>query len=210
MFARNLSLSDLDYARTCILDHPTCYGIKIDHRVLIERISELIKNNTVVGVFQDDMCLGISSQTFWATIPIWHMSNLYLKRNSQGLYMGDKEFNVIGLLLEASIKNAESKGYFEFYYVIRDSLSFSRKNQGYDAISKSNPNVAIRYRFENIHILKSEDDIKWQYLENLVGALGRQALKNKKTLIIRRAVIHQEFKFSELLTDTTITKGNLI
>lgn len=202
MFARNLSLDDVDHALSCILDHHTCYGIKIDHNVLIDRIAELIKNNIVVGVFQDDVCLGISSQTFWASMPIWHMSNLYLKRNSPGLYMGDKELRIIGLLLEKSIKNAEAKEYFEFYYVIRDSLSFNRKNQGYDTISKSNPDVATRYRFDNIHILKSEDDVKWSYLENLVGALGRQALKNKKTLIIRRAVIHQEFKFPELLIDT--------
>ncbi len=195
MLVRILSKNDLDHVYSCLVEHDTCYGVKIDHEVLLERNRELIDTGNVLGAFVGGYCLGVCSQKFWKLLPAWVLSNLYLKKNSQGLYMGKKEFNVVGALMEFGIKNAESKNYFEFYYVVRDGVKPSRKLQGLNYFLETNPDIPNRYNFDNIHILQSREDVNWAYLDNIVGIVGKTALDNKKTLVVRRATIKQEYRF---------------
>jgi hypothetical protein len=92
-------------------------------------------------------------------------------------------------MMAAGIKYAETKEYFEFYYVVRDSISTSRKKNVKKIIETVNPSLFLeRYEIENIHFLSNLADIKWDYIREIIGDVGIKTLssQNNKTLVIRR------------------------
>jgi hypothetical protein len=196
MKVRQLTSNDLKDIEWCIRQHKTCYTVPIRHDEVISRVMELTDSGYVCGVYDGQDCVGICTQSYWSRRPVWTISNLYLSIVTDNLYMGKKHLDIIGLLMENTILKAESKNIFEFYYVIRDNLDYhvTRKKQGFDSISQSSSYVATRYRFENIHYLKSVNDIKWEYIKDLIGNIGASALEKNKSLLIRRATILPEFR----------------
>lgn len=194
MIVRNLDFFDLNNILSCIKTHSTCYSIPINYEDLLNNFKHTIEKGMAYGVFDNDECIGCCTQNFYSQIPAWKLSNLYLKNNKDNLYLDKNKIQIIGFLMEKAIETAEKKDIYEFYYVIRDTNKFNRKSQGFDTILNSSPGVALRYNFENIHILKSLDDIKWDYLHKILGTIGKKALENKKTLVVRRATIKSEYR----------------
>lgn len=192
---RNLTLSDIDLIKQCIYKHDSMYGIAINHDEYVNRYLNSIKNSYAVGAFLNDECLGIVSQQFWETMPIWTMTNLFLMTSDNSFY-SKKMIKVTGALMEQCIRNAESHERYEFYYLLRDTEKLSRKSQTRDIISKSNSYISNRYDFINIHMIKSLEDVKWKYISNLLGDIGIRAISfpNNKTLAIRRVTIKSEFR----------------
>jgi hypothetical protein len=131
----------------------------------------------------------MATQNFWKMIPVWVFSNVYVKNSKSTLKLTDYYAEVVLSLMQEGIKYAETKEYFEFYYVVRDSLKTSRKKTVKKVIENVNPSLFLqRYEFENIHFLSKLSDIKWEYLRGILGDAGVKALSNQnnKILVIRR------------------------
>jgi hypothetical protein len=172
-----------------------CYGVKIDALNICQKIFKLTISDYVAGVYENNECIGICTQQYWTRLPVWTISNLYLKKRTDNVYMGKNQLSIIGLMMDHTTSIAESRGYFEFYYVIRDNINgIARKKQGFDHISISNPMVATKYRFENMHLINNKSDLKWPYVHDLIGSIGLSALEKSKSLIIRRATLLPEYR----------------
>jgi len=190
MYSKELTRDDLDDIKSCIYHHTTIYGVPIDHEKLLKKIMFIMDEGKVYGCYENGECIGIATQFFWKTMPVWTFSNLYVKNSRTTLRMTDYYAEVILSLMEEGAKYAESKECFEFYYVVRDNLKTARKKSNRQVIDNTNSGLlADKYEFENLHFLKSVDDIKWDYLRVIVGDVGMMALasRNNRMLVVRRA-----------------------
>jgi hypothetical protein len=189
MYSKELTITDIDDIKSCIYHHTTIYGVPIDHDKLLKRITNIMSMGKAYGCYDNDECVGIATQFFWKTMPVWNFSNVYVKNSKSTLKLTDYYTEVVLSLMHEGIKYAETKECFEFYYMVRDTLKTSRKKTVKKVIEKVNPELFLqRYEFENIHFLTCVEDIKWDYLRTIIGDIGIKALsgQNNKTLVIRR------------------------
>jgi hypothetical protein len=192
---KNLTISDMIDVKDLIAEHTTMYGVAFDHDVVVSRYRNCILNHHAVGAYENDTLIGICTQYYWETMPVWTFSNLFMRAN-ENAYLSKKMIQTLGDITEHCIKNAEQDHIYEFYYLFRDTDKFSRKNQTRDIISQSNTAVSSRYDFINMHMIKKREHVKWAYLESFLGDVGFQAIASphNKTLILRRATIKPEFR----------------
>lgn len=195
IITRNLSVIDMIDVKDLIAEHTLMYGVAFDHEKIMGRYRNCIMNHNAVGAYENDVLIGICTQYYWETMPVWTYSNMFLK-SSDNAYMSKKMIQTLGDMTEHCIINAEQKEFYEFYYLFRDTDKFIRKNQTRDIISQSNTYVSSRYDFLNMHMIKKREDVKWAYLESFLGEVGYQAIAPpyNKTLILRRATIKPEFR----------------
>jgi hypothetical protein len=189
MNSRELTINDIEDIKSCIFHHNTIYGVPIDHASLLQKLQNMLTVGRVYGCYDNNICVGISTQHFWKIIPIWIFSNVYVKNSKSTLKLTDYYAEVCLSMMAAGIKYAETKEYFEFYYVVRDSISTSRKKNVKKVIETVNPSLFLeRYEIENIHFLSNLADIKWDYIREIIGDVGIKTLssQNNKTLVIRR------------------------
>lgn len=197
MITRNLDLDDLSQVKACIEEHTTMYSVPINHTDVLSRIESYIKNQYAVGCFDNNKCIGVSTQFFWSSMPIWSASNLFI---SPGIpdsnYLSDLKIKIMGSLMQQMISNGEKDDRYEFYYITRDSKSFSKKIKSYNTIQKSNNEVAERYDYIDLHIIQTPDDIKWPYIRELLGNIGMVAIQPpyNKTLIVRKAILKSQYR----------------
>ena len=150
---KNLSINDINDIKDMIAEHSTMYGVEFDRDIIIERYRNTIMNHAAVGAYENDVLLGICTQYYWETMPVWTFSNMFMK-SSENSYMSKKMIQTLGHMTEHCIMNAERKNIYEFYYLFRDTDKFIRKNQTRDIISQSNTYVSSRYDFINMHMIK--------------------------------------------------------
>ncbi len=192
MTVRQLTINDISDIKSCIHHHKTIYNIPIDHTELLNRIVNLLNTDRVYGYYKDGECLAIASQKFVSYMPFWILSNLYVKNNNSNLLLTDYYTEIISDLMTAGINYAETQGYYEFYYVFRDSERTTRKKYFRKRLEITHTEILERYEFENMHLLKSEQDVKWDYIRQLIGEAGMAALAKNKTLVIRRCRLKRE------------------
>ena len=193
MYARELSILDIEDIKDCIYHHSTIYGHPIDHNALLQRMHDMLEHGKVYGCYDDGKCVGVATQFFWKLIPMWVFSNVYVKNDLSNLRLTTYYIEVISTIMSEAITYAETKDYFEFYYVLRDSLKTSRKKTTRKVFEITIPGVLEKYEFENIHFLTSLQDIKWDYINKLIGDVGLRVLEanakkvnSNKVLVIRR------------------------
>lgn len=199
-----LKISDINDIEKCILSHKTMYGVSIQHDYHIKKYKELITNGVyqnkykglAVGAYENDSCVGVCTQLFWQNMPIWNPSNLFiLNQDDSFLYLSIKKIEILGALLDKMINIAEKVNYFEFYYIVRDSVKQTRLNKGLQKIFPiTYPSISNRYLFFDTQILKSINDIKYATTDTMLGEVGKAALipPNNKTLIVRKAILKPE------------------
>jgi hypothetical protein len=188
MYARELSILDIEDIKDCIFHHSTMYGQTINHDNLLQKMRDMLVHGKVYGCYDEGKCVGVSTQQFWKAMPFWIWSNVYVKNSQLNLKLTDYYASVISTLLDESIKYAETKEYFEFYYVLRDNLKTLRKKSSRKVFETTIPGVLEKYEFENIHFLTELKDIKWDYINQLIGDVGIKVLESNKNkvLVIRR------------------------
>lgn len=194
--ARNLTLADLGNINNCIQRHTTMYSVPMEHGLILDRFRNYINDHKAVGVFEGDECVGVSTQYFWSKMPIWSASNMFLLTNTDSLFLTKNTIIIMGMLLEQMIANGENDDRYEFYYVTRDSTKLSKKIKSYNTIMETNTPVAKRYDYIDIHVLTNANDIKWDYVREIVGEHGLKALSPpyNKTLIIRKGILKSEYR----------------
>ena len=194
---RLLTSSDLHLISDCVNQHNFIYGVPIDKTVILNRFISTFDDDhkNVVGCFEGDSCVGVCTQHLWKQIPGWVLSNLFVKTPDNNI-LTRKYFRVWGALMEFTTKLAESKSYFDMYYVVRDNNDLYRKSWGKKELENSNDSsFTERYEVRTMHVLRSPEDVKWAYLMRMVGDLGIQALSppHNKILHVRRATLIDKY-----------------
>ena len=190
--------TNLHLISDCVNQHNFIYGVPIDKTMIINRFIYFFEDTTknVIGCFEGENCIGICTQHLWKEIPGWVLSNLFVKTPENNI-LTKKYFKVWAALMDFTTSLAESKSYFDMYYVVRDSNDLYRKSWGKKELENSNTsNFAERYEVHTIHVLRSPDDVKWPYLARLIGDIGVQALSppHNKILHVRRATLIDKYK----------------
>jgi hypothetical protein len=196
IISKNLTHSSIPEIDRFIDQHSKMYGVPFSRNDLIEKIKKMLdSNNSIVGAFEGDKLIGICTQVYWDNYPFWSFSNMFVESPPSMLF-NTKVAEVLGSLLDQTIKNAEALERFEFYYLYRDTRSYYRKKQTFDVISNSNPEVASRYDYQTLHEISKPEDVKWKYMEWFLGDIGMKAISPpyNKTLYLRRAIIKQKFR----------------
>jgi len=196
ILSRNLSQNDLPSIDNFIDKHSKMYGVPFSKVALKQKLRNFLNSdNNIVGAFEDDRMIGICTQVFWENYPFWSFSNMFVETPPSMLFT-NKVAEILGSLLDRTIKNAEALERFEFYYLYRDTENYYRKKQTFDIISTSNPEVASRYDYQTLHKISKPEDVKWKYIEWFLGDIGMMAISPpyNKTLFLRRAIIKQEFR----------------
>jgi len=193
---RLLQQKDVGLIENCVYSHNTVYGVPIVYDAVLERFDFYLRGNNknVYGVFVDSDCVGVCTQNLWEMIPFWTMSNLYLKNNFLNKFLNDNFMFIMGKLVEEAIIRAEEKQYYDFFYVIRDTATLSRKLKGRTVWEEKNQFISDRYDIINVHTLQSSDDMRWGYIADMIGETGIKALQNKKILTIRRASLRSSLR----------------
>ena len=91
-----------------IAEHTLMYGVEFDHDVVLSRYRNCIMNHDAVGAYENDALIGICTQYYWETMPVWTFSNMFLK-SSDNAYMSKKMIQTLGGMTEHCIMNAEKK-----------------------------------------------------------------------------------------------------
>ena len=190
---RLLTTSDLHLISDCVNQHNFMYGVPIDKTIIINRFISTFddSNKNVIGCFEGKNCIGVCTQQLWIQVPGWILSNLFVKTTDNNI-LTRKYFRVWGALMEFTTTLAESKSYFDMYYVVRDNDNLYRKSWGKKELENSSvSSFTKRYEVRTIHILRSPNDIKWPYIKRLIGDIGIQALSppHNKVLHVRRATL---------------------
>jgi hypothetical protein len=194
---RKINLSNINDVEECVNSNKMVYGVSINHKEVIDNIKTHIETGNVLGAYIDDDCVAVCTQKFWVKLPVWIMSNFYVKNILNNSYLTKNNAVILCELMEHCIKLAEEKNYYEFYYVIRDNITTDRKRYLRKMLDISTPDITKRYEFENIHILKSVNDIKWSYISDIIGNIGFKFLeknKDKKIIIVRRGRLSRNFR----------------
>lgn len=191
---RNLTIDDMHHVRQCVTAFDTMYSVPIDHDEIIHRVEWYINEQYAVGCFDGTECVGICTQFFWPRMPIWSASNLFIRHNSSS-FLSNNKLEIMGTLMSGMIANGEKDGRYEFYYVTRDSTKASKKQKSYRHIEKTVTDVAQRYDYIDLHILKAGVPLRWDYVKDIIGKIGVIAINPpfNKTLIVRKAVLKSQY-----------------
>jgi hypothetical protein len=157
------------------------FGIRELHTKVLTNSVNHPRLSVIAAVDDLDNILGYCVQWF-VTNDCWIIRCCYIDHRE-----GETQYNaskIGGKILEAMCLNAESKNYFNFYYVVRD-IGRKRINMTLNATDL----VKEKYNIDDIEYISpfttSKNDKTAQYI------LGRLNGKNPKPLIIRHGYLRK-------------------
>lgn len=184
------SISDIDQIVQVIKSNPTMYGIDITshHENLISIITKYIetpsRTNFPICYKKDDKVFGVVLQTLWEEMPFWSAGNLFIDQSSVQGVLFTETVEICHDMLNYMLFSAESRNYYDYFSVVRQSKIGSRDKFLSDKFK-------TEYNINNLATIMPYAIPEFVLYRKL---LGYTCGNNSKQLVIRHASRKGEFR----------------